>query len=247
MIKTIKYPNKSEALHYITNDIANQLGYSSVDELAEYYNGYGSSIMKEFIEFNKDFFKTEQDIHEFAKNFRDEKGRVKRGIALLSRKTIIQSKGGASKGNSQFSGSVFHTGHILGHMLVSNIDNFNSRKGNYENIFPQTSWSNGGGRDFASFTLNSYRGNSQLTYERRVWNKINKKGNEELQVYYQVDLIYNETEEVPRGIHIQAIPSDGNTKLNENSVSLNIFIPNIRYNEITELDYSFWNSEVNRA
>ena len=166
---------------------------------------------------------------------------------MLSRGTVIPPNGGASKGNSQFSGSVFHTGHILAHMLIGNLEDFNSRKNNIENIFPQTSWSNGGGRDFESFKLNSKRGNSQLTYERRIWNKLNKQGNEELLVYYQVDLIYNETEEVPRGIHVQAIPSDGNTKLNKNSVSLNIFIPNIRYNETSELDYSFWNSEVNRA
>lgn len=247
MIETIKYPNKSEALHYITNDIANQLGCNSVDELADCYNGYGSFILEKFINFNKDFFKTEQGIHEFAKNIKDEKGRAKRGIALLSRETIIPLNGGASKGKSQFSGSVFHTGHILGHMLVGRMKDFNSRKNNDENTFPQTSWANGGGRDFKSFKLNSSRGNSQLTYERRIWNKLNKQGNEDLQVYYQVDLIYHQSEEVPRGIHIQAVPSDNKTELNEDSVLLNIFIPNVRYNEISELDYGFWNSVANRA
>lgn len=247
MIKTIKYPNKSEALHYITNDIANQLGYSSVDELAECYNGYGSFVLEDFVNFNKDFFKTEQYIHEFAKNVKDERDRAKRGIALLSRETIIPPNGGASKGKSQFSGSVFHTGHILGHMLVGRMKDFNSRKNNDENIFPQTSWSNGGGRDFESFKLNSERGNSQLTYERRIWNKLNKNGNKDLQVYYQVDLIYHQSEEVPRGIHIQAIPSDDITELNKNRVSLNVFIPNIRYNEISELDYDTWDSERNKV
>lgn len=107
MIKTIKYPNKSEALHYITNDIANQLGYSSVDELAECYNGYGSFVLEDFVNFNKDFFKTEQYIHEFAKNVKDERDRAKRGIALLSRETIIPPNGGPQKESHNSLGQCF--------------------------------------------------------------------------------------------------------------------------------------------
>lgn len=233
-----KYPNKEEASRYITDEVAIQLGYDNLEALTDCYNDYGSFILDKFINFNDKFFEETEDISEFAKNYKDEKGRVKGGCALLSLETIAD---GSSEGGSKYEGK-FDTAHVLAYMLVGSVPDFDSSKKNGNNIFSQTSWANGGDVEFISSKINTERGNSQFTYEKRIHNKINKKkmNFEDFRVYYQVDLIYNGDEEVPRGIHIQAISNDKTQKLGEKSSDLNVFITNVRYGENTEINYSEW-------
>ncbi|MDW8751484.1 DNA/RNA non-specific endonuclease [Streptococcus suis] len=235
------YPTKEEAISCITDDVAKQLGFEKAEDLYERYNGYGSFCLERFINFNDNFFKESYDSLEFAENYdNDSYGRVSGGHALLSAETII-IKGG-SKGSSKYERK-FDTGHILAHMLIGKMDGFNSSKNNTNNIFPQTTWSNGGDRNYESAKINSNRGNSQFTYESRILNKIkkNKQQYDEFRIYYQVRLIYHGEEGVPRGIHIQATSNDISQELNKNNKNLNVFIPNVRYGEEgVELEYSSW-------
>ncbi|MBF0776652.1 DNA-entry nuclease [Streptococcus azizii] len=232
----VEYPDKQEASYSITDGVAQKLGYQNSQSLVEQYNGFGSFNLKSFVDFNDSFFEENDEVTEFAQNYRDELGRVTGGIALLSKKTI--SKEGTSEGSNQYPKTIFDTGHILGHMLVGGETfDFNSSKKKKENIFPQTRWSNGGDGKFKSFKMNSDKGNSQVTYERRIWNKINKKGNEELKIYYQVDLVYEGDEEIPRGVHLQAI-SNKPIDLGKGREFINVFIPNVRYKTYLDIDYS---------
>ena len=169
-------------------------------------------------------------MEEFAENVR--KGeRAGLGRALFSHRTI---KDGTSRGKSQYSGSIFHTGHLLGFMLIGNLSGFNSRKTNLDNVVPLTPWANGNG-----FKLNTDYGNSQRVYEQLIKNCITKAlklSETDFRVYYQIEAIYNnELENVPRGILLQAISNNVN-----HLRDIHVFIPNVKYGVNSSIDYTDW-------
>jgi hypothetical protein len=221
------YPHLHQAVYSITKSVLEQLEIDDIEELKKFYNGYGSFNLPHFINFNEKMFSERIDLEEFAENVR--KGeRAGIGRALLSHRTI---KDGTSRGKSQYSGSIFHTGHLLGFMLIGNLSGFNSRKTNIENVIPLTPWANGNG-----FKLDTDYGNSQRVYEQLIKNCITKASNQseaDFRVYYQVEAIYNnESEDVPRGILLQAV-SNNKKYLRD----LHVFIPNVRYGTNNSINY----------
>lgn len=231
------YPNKSEALYSVNDLVLEQLGFKDKESMAASYDDYGSFKLPKCVNFNSDIFKDMEKDKVLAKNEK-RNNRACIGRAVLSMNTIAE---GTSKGNSQFRNTIFDTGHLLGHMLIGGIENFDSRKTNLSNVIPQTHWSNGTG-----FELNTTHGNSQRAYEQLVFNSIKKAmKNKDLdyKVFYQVEAIYGDKdEEVPRGVIIQAVST--NSQYLED---FRVFIPNVMYNKISEIDYSNIKVNVEKA
>lgn len=231
------YPNKSEAFYSVNNSVLEQLGFKDRESMSDCYNDYGSFNLPKFVNFNSDDFKEMEKEKVLAKN-EESNNRACIGRAVLSMNTIAK---GSSKGNRQYKNTIFDTGHLLAYMLIGKIENFNSRKTNSSNVIPQTPWSNGKG-----YKLNTTHGNSQRVYEQLVFNSINKATKKEdlnYKVFYQVEAIYgNQHEEVPRGVIIQAV-STNSQYLEE----LRVFVPNVIYNKIAEIDYSNIKVNVKRS
>lgn len=227
----MRYPNKSEALYCVNDSVVKELGFEDKESLAASYDGYGSFKLPEFINFNLDIFKDMEKDEVLAKN-EQRNNRACIGRAVLSMDTIAE---GTSKGNSQYKDTIFDTGHLLGYMLIGKIKNFNSRKTNLSNVIPQTQWSNG--RGFMKKDSTDGNGNCQRVYEQLVYRCIRKANNEkdlQFKVFYQVEAVYGDkNEEVPRGVIIQAHST--NSQYLED---FRVFIPNVIYNKIAEIDYS---------
>ena len=223
------YPHLHQAVYSITESVLKQL---EIDDIEKFYNGYGSFNLPNFVNFDTKIFEKLPNLDEFARNI-EKSSRFTIGQALLSHKTITND---TSKGNSQFKGSIFHTGHLLAYMLIGNLPEtkFNSRKTNLDNVVPPTPWDNGNG-----FKLDTDYGNSQRVYEQLIKNCIIKASNQsetDFRVYYQVEAIYdNESEDVPRGILLQAV-SNNKKYLRD----LHVFVPNVRYGTNNSINYSEW-------
>lgn len=223
------YPHLHQAVYSITESVLEQL---EIDDIEKFYNGYGSFNLPNFVNFDTKIFEKLPNLDEFARNI-EKSSRFTIGQALLSHKTITNN---TSKGNSQFKGSIFHTGHLLAYMLIGNLPEtkFNSRKTNLDNVVPLTPWANGNG-----FKLDTDYGNSQRVYEQLIKNCIIKASNQsekDFRVYYQVEAIYdNESEDVPRGILLQAV-SNNKKYLRD----LHVFVPNVRYGTNNSINYSEW-------
>jgi hypothetical protein len=223
------YPHLHQAVYSITESVLKQL---EIDDIEKFYNGYGSFNLPNFVNFDTKIFEKLPNLDEFARNI-EKSSRFTIGQALLSHKTITND---TSKGNSQFKGSIFHTGHLLAYMLIGNLPEtkFNSRKTNLDNVVPPTPWANGNG-----FKLDTDYGNSQRVYEQLIKNCIIKASNQsetDFRVYYQVEAIYdNESEDVPRGILLQAV-SNNKKYLRD----LHVFVPNVRYGTNNSINYSEW-------
>lgn len=224
------YPHLHQAVYSITKSVLEQLEIDDIEESKKFYNGYGSFNLPHFINFNEKIFSEQIDLEEFAENVR-KGGRAGIGRALLSYRTI---KDGRSRGKSQYSGSIFHTGHLLGFMLIGNLSGFNSRKTNLDNVVSLTPWANGNG-----FKLNTDYGNSQRVYEQLIKNCITKAlklSETDFRIYYQIEAIYNnELENVPRGILLQAISNNVN-----HLRDIHVFIPNVKYGMNSSIDYTDW-------
>lgn len=153
------FPSLAEATRYLTDDIAKQLDLTNEVELSSLDNNYGSFVLKEFTNFNDKFFENDYNPQEFAKNFKkDSYDRVTGRCALLSLKTIAKD---SSIGNSRYN-KKFDTAHVLAQMLVGKLADFDSSKNNRDNIFPQTTWSNGGIK--FSFSKNKFKTREFLIY-----------------------------------------------------------------------------------
>ena len=226
------FPQLHQAVYSVTESVLDQLEIDNVEKLKKFYNGYGSFDLPNFVNFNTEIFGKLSNSKEFARNI-EKNSRATMGQALLSYKTITNN---TSKGNSQFKGSIFHTGHLLAYMLIGNLPEtiFNSRKTNHNNVVPLTPWSNGNG-----FKLDTDYGNSQRVYEQLIKNcitKATKLSESDFRVYYQIEAIYNnELENVPRGILLQA--TSNNVK---HLRDIHVFIPNVRYGVNSSIDYTDW-------
>lgn len=222
------FPNKSEALYCVNDSVLEQLGFKDKESMADSYDDYGSFKLPKCVNFNLDIFKDMEKEKVLAKNEK-RNNRACLGRAVLSMDTIAE---GTSKGNSQYKKTIFDTGHLLGHMLIGKIENFDSRKTNLSNVIPQTHWANGTG-----FKPNTTHGNSQRVYEQLIFNSIKKaikNKDSNYKVFYQVEAIYGDKyEEVPRGVIIQA-----NSTNSQYLEDFRVFIPNVIYNKIAEIDYS---------
>ena len=226
------FPHLHQAVYSITQSVLDQIKVNNIEQFKQYYNEYGSFDLPSFINFDRHVFESSANLNEFALNItRDSRASI--GKAMLSYRTITN---GTSKGNSQYKGSIFHTGHLLPYMLVGNLPEkeFNSRKTNLENVAPLTPWANGRG-----FKLNTSYGNSQRVYEQLIKDSITKAlelSETDFRVFYQVEAIYdNALENVPRGILLQAI-SNNKSHLRD----LHVFVPNVKYGRNNSIDYSDW-------
>jgi DNA-entry nuclease len=226
-----KFPNKELACSVITNHIAESLGFSNRKDIYEYYNGRGSFFLPKYIDFDKDFFvSNSKQLNNLPRNYLERDLPIS-GEAVLSKSTIAE---GDSKGKSQYKGSNFETGHILGYGLIGNIESYDSSRSNSKNIFPQSDWANEG-----TFSLSSNVGVNQTAIEQLIRTKIqSKKSPEDIMVYYKVNLIYGSNEHVPRFIHIQAVSNYPSIIRNQN-----VLIPNVTNSY--EIDYHFWYSSKN--
>lgn len=229
------FPNSKQAKQAINNSVLKELDCKMRD-LDRCFNHYGSYDLKGFKDnFDYDFFIKNKGMSEFACNEVDQYQRPLIGRALLSNTTIGS---GSAKGKSQYKGSIFDSGHLLGHLLIGGIKDFDSRKTNKDNIVPQTSWANQG-----NFSLYTQRGNSQQAYEHFVLGNIKKawKNKITLKVYYQVEAVYgSEIERVPRGVIIQAV-SNLPDYLDK---GIHVFIPNVQEHG-GKVSYLKWDDSIN--
>ena len=116
-----KFPNNELACSVITNHIAESLGFSNRKDIYEYYNGRGSFFLPKYIDFDKDFFvSNSKQLNNLPRNYLERDLPIS-GEAVLSKSTIAE---GDSKGKSQYKGSNFETGHILGYGLIGNIESY---------------------------------------------------------------------------------------------------------------------------
>lgn len=81
----------------------------------------------------------------------------------------------------------------------------------------------------------------QLVY--RYIRKANKEKDLQFKVFYQVEAVYGDkNEEVPRGVIIQARSTNS-----QYLKDFMVFIPNVIYNKIAEIDYSKIKENLKKA
>lgn len=205
------------------NSVANELGTTGN------YNQHGAYILNN----NKAQITMPKSPHEFAANTIDKQGRPGVANAFLTKhsrqyknreetnngRTDWKPKGYQQKSNLPGKYKyAYNRGHLLGYALVGNVRGFDASEHNHKNIITQTMWANQAGQ--ANNTGQNY-------YEGLVRKALDQNK----QVLYQVKPLYgknNTTNQVPYGVQIQALSTDG-------SLNFNVFVPNIQGN--INIDY----------
>jgi DNA/RNA non-specific endonuclease len=229
MEEKISYPIKKDVEELLSvfsdEELISKVGIDKV-ELMEGYR-LGSLIIKsENLSFNQRCFNDE--IQHNIENEIDEIERPILGRVKISNETIFhkdESCEKLNKGKNKYSGTIFHTGHILGAQLVCSIKDFDYSTGNPRNIFPQSEWSNQGNHKESEKV-----GINQTMYENEIRKYI--EDHVDAHIYYQVQLLYFGKDEVPRFIHIQAFSDDKGFK------KINTLIPNICIKD--KINYGKW-------
>ncbi|WP_327084440.1 hypothetical protein [Streptococcus suis] len=213
-----------------------KVSIEGVDDLEKTYSK-GAFFLSSFTsDFDKDFFETGSDKkYDFAENLPLKNNCSMGGRALISSSSLRRRDQRRANKKSKYPSSIFQTGHILGHQLIYNIPDYNFNASNQANIFPQSRWSNK-----TVWERNSDEGNTFSLIENLMATALNSKKNKDgkLKLYYQVDLLYSNAEQVPRAM-LQQILSN-NQDLFSNLI---VLIPNIDLD--TNINYSSWNHEDN--
>lgn len=208
-------PTKEQAEAVLTPSVREQLG-SSIS-----WNGHGAFIINN----NRTQLNASINSAPYAVNRLDHQGRAWQGDAWLN-KTTRQYRNRESTGNGatnwrpvgfqqvhNLPGGYQHAydrGHLLGYALVGGLRGFDASEANPKNIATQTAWANEA-RSKESTGQNYYEG------------LVRKALDQNKQVRYRVTNIYEGSNLLPAGAHIEAKSSDGRLEINS-------FVPNVQRN-----------------
>lgn len=212
---SLQPPTKQQAEAILTPNVRQQLPGSLT------WNGYGAFIVND----NRTDLNTNIASAPYAVNHIDSQGRAWQGDGWLNR-TTRQYQNREKTGNGatdwrpvgflqahNLSGGYSHAydrGHLLGYALVGGIHHFDASEANPSNIATQTAWAN---------EARSKNSTGQNYYEGLVRKALDQNK----QVRYRVTDIYNGSDLVPAGAHIEAKSRDG-------SLQFNVFVPNVQRN-----------------
>lgn len=157
----------------------------------------------------------------------DTKGRPQVANALLNRSSRMYADR-KSNGNSKTikpigwhqvkinNTYVYNRGHLIGYAIAGSIKGFDASEANRQNIISQTAWSNQASNNDSSNAGQNY-------YESLVRKKLDsyKKTNKNATVRYRVTPVYDGSNIVASGTHMEAKSSDG-------TLEYNVFVPNVQ-------------------
>lgn len=208
-------PDQQKATTVLTDNVRQQLG----SQLS--WNGHGAFVVNN----NQTALNAAISSAPYAVNYLDSQGRAWRGDAWLN-KTTRQYRNRNQTGNGATNWKpvgflqatdlangpthAYDRGHLLGYALVGGISSFDASESNAKNIATQTAWAN---------EAASADSTGQNYYEGLVRKALDQNK----QVRYRVTDIYDESNLVPAGAHIEAKSSDG-------SLQFNVFVPNVQNN-----------------
>lgn len=212
---TFSAPSEQQASVVMTSSVRKQLKGD------EEWNGAGAYIVND----NQTKIKANIASAPYATNKLDRQGRAWRGDAWLN-KTTRQYQNRERTGNGATSwrpvgfmqatnltngpSHAYDRGHLLGYALVGGISSFDASESNPQNIATQTAWAN---------EASSSSSTGQNYYEGQVRRALDQGE----QVRYRVTDIYDGSNKVPSGAHIEAKSKDG-------SLEFNVFVPNVQKN-----------------
>lgn len=198
------------------NSVKNQLPKNA------HYNNAGAFILNN----NHAQLKIGKTNHPYAANTIDPENRPGVANAFLTHQTRqYQNRQQTNNGATSWKPAGYHQlsnipgkyryaynrGHLLAYALVGNLHGYDASEHNHKNIVTQTMWSN---------QANEANNTGQNYYEGLVRKALDQNK----QVRYQVMPIYaSNKDQVPTGMHIQALSTDG-------SLNFNVFVPNVQNN-----------------
>lgn len=220
-------PTQEQAEAVLTPNVRNQLG-NRIE-----WNGAGSFVVNN----NQTNLNANIASAPWAVNHLDSQGRPWQGDAWLSKATR-QYRNRQSTGNgasswkpagfdqaTHLTGGYSHAydrGHLLGYALVGGLPRFDASESNPKNIATQTAWANEA-RSSQSMGQNYYEGLVRRALDRGS------------RVRYRVTDIYDGSNSVPAGAHIEAKAADG-------SLEFNVFVPNVQRN----ININYQNGQVSQ-
>lgn len=208
-------PTEQQAKVVLTPAVKKQVG-KKIE-----WNGSGAFVVND----NRPKLNAQINSAPYAVNQVDSQGRAWRGDSWLNKTTRqyqnrMKTGNGASEWRpagflqvTHLTGGYSHAydrGHLLGYALVGGIQGFNASESNPANIATQTAWAN---------EARSSTSTGQNYYEGLVRRALDQNH----QVRYRVTDIYDGSNLVPSGAHIEALSKDG-------SLRINVFVPNVQNN-----------------
>lgn len=224
------HPNQQLASSVLTDNVKKQLHAKSIE-----WNMAGAFIINEgYTDLNANVISKP-----YATNSLDSQNRPSVSNALLNHSTRQylnrQKTGNASTikpqgyhqlqigGRYRF---LYNRGHSLGYALIGNIKHFNASEANPKNITTQTAWSN-------QASNGDYNNTGQNFYEGIV-----RKGlDQHKTIRYRVTVLYNNSNIIPSGSHIEA-------KSTDNKLHFNVFVPNVQPG--VKINYQTGYAELNK-